>query len=172
MKLIGKGAIQMQNDSGHIYSLFGERMTTERATKLLKALKILSFTDETNQTITGADEIDEALDMAIHALEQTQPQDGDKDCISRKGVLKLLYDHKTRTSGEIQAEVLQIELEVETIPSLPSVSQPKTGHWILVHPLQEDDGGSYMCDCCKWGHPKLDGTEKFCPNCGTKMIER
>jgi len=50
--------------------------------------------------------------------------------------------------------------------------EQKTAHWILVHPLQEDDCGSYMCDCCKWGHPKLDGTEKFCPNCGVRMVDQ
>ena len=106
-----------------------------------------------------------------------QPRDGDRDCISRKGVLKLLYDHKTRTSGEVQAEVLQIELEVETIPSLPSVSQPQ-GHWIHI----DDDNLVYDSFWCSECHKSITvdakrtddigfviDDMKFCPNCGVKM---
>lgn len=47
--------------------------------------------------------------------------------------------------------------------------EPKTGHWIKVHPLQADDEGAYMCSCCEVGDWNLKGTENFCPNCGAKM---
>ena len=45
----------------------------------------------------------------------------------------------------------------------------KMGHWIFVHPLQEDDGGGYMCSICNVGDWNLNGKENYCPNCGAKM---
>ena len=49
--------------------------------------------------------------------------------------------------------------------------RPKTGHWIMVRPLQEDDDGAYLCSECKMGEWGNIGEWKFCPNCGAKMIE-
>lgn len=47
-------------------------------------------------------------------------------------------------------------------------AEPKTGHWIEVHPLQENDEGDYMCSECKCGGLVWKPTT-YCPNCGAKM---
>jgi rubrerythrin len=48
--------------------------------------------------------------------------------------------------------------------------QPKTGHWILYHPLQADDPGAYRCSVCGYGDWGLDPEiDKFCFNCGADM---
>ncbi len=48
-------------------------------------------------------------------------------------------------------------------------SREKKGHWVKVNALQEDDGGSYKCSECGWGHPSITRRTKFCPFCGAKM---
>jgi len=46
----------------------------------------------------------------------------------------------------------------------------KKGKWILVHPLQDDDGGAYVCSCCKTGSWEIDpATWKACPWCTALM---
>ena len=58
------------------------------------------------------------------------------------------------------------------LKDLPPVTPAeKVGHWIFVHPLQEDDGGGYMCSICNVGDWNLNGKENYCPNCGAKMWE-
>ena len=57
---------------------------------------------------------------------------------------------------------------IEALEILPS-AQPK-GHWILVHPLQEDDTGAYMCSERKVGNWEIDPESYFfCPHCGADM---
>ena len=41
--------------------------------------------------------------------------------------------------------------------------------WELVHPLQKDDCGAYMCSNCKNGDWDLKGDEKECPFCHAIM---
>ena len=36
---------------------------------------------------------------------------------------------------------------------------------IIVHPLQENDGGEFACPICKTG-PLVKSMDKFCWNCG------
>ena len=45
------------------------------------------------------------------------------------------------------------------------------GKWITVNPLQEDDGGAFMCSCCKVGSWDYDNSYHFCPNCGALMTK-
>lgn len=46
-----------------------------------------------------------------------------------------------------------------------------TGHWIFVHPLQENDPGAYICSECKTGDWDIDPVkDKICKFCGAKMI--
>lgn len=46
----------------------------------------------------------------------------------------------------------------------------KTGKWIYVHPLQEDDGGAYKCSCCSSGSWCVDPTTwRACPWCMALM---
>lgn len=64
-----------------------------------------------------------------------------------------------------------IESYISDIEELPS-AQPerKRGHWILVHPLQEDDTGACMCSECKVGKWEIDPKSYFfCPSCGADM---
>lgn len=46
----------------------------------------------------------------------------------------------------------------------------KIGKWELAHPLQEDDGGAYICSCCKSGsYEVIPKTWKACPWCTALM---
>lgn len=47
-------------------------------------------------------------------------------------------------------------------------SRPQ-GNWVLVHPLQEDDEGAYMCSECHSGDWRISTEFKFCPYCGAEM---
>lgn len=47
----------------------------------------------------------------------------------------------------------------------------KKGKWVLVHPLQDDDGGAYVCSCCGTGSWEIDPTTwRACPWC-TNLME-
>jgi len=48
------------------------------------------------------------------------------------------------------------------------VGRPR-GRWILVHPLQENDEGAYMCSVCRTGDWCISPEFKFCPYCGAAM---
>lgn len=46
----------------------------------------------------------------------------------------------------------------------------RTGKWVFVHPLQDDDCGGYMCSCCNHGSYSVDPkTWKACPWCTALM---
>ena len=67
---------------------------------------------------------------------------------------------------------IKYEDMVNCVKGMPSATpqEPKTGHWIKVHPLQENDEGDYMCSECKCGGLVWKPTT-YCPNCGAKMAE-
>lgn len=93
-------------------------------------------------------ECNEALDMAIKALEQ-QPCD---DAISREALLELVADYDL-SMGQV----------VKGIHALPSVQpKQKTGHWIFDEIL---DKHYYCSECKSMGVDYWD----YCPNCGAKM---
>ena len=97
------------------------------------------------------------LQCIVKALEQ-QPCE---DCVSREEAIRIAEQ------GQIQG----FEWQLRKLCTLPSVTpQRPKGHWIPIHPLQEDDEGAYMCSCCRvgdWGiDPKVD---KCCFNCGADM---
>lgn len=49
-------------------------------------------------------------------------------------------------------------------------AERKTGKWVLAHPLQENDGGAYVCSCCKSGsYEVIPKTWKACPWCTALM---
>lgn len=51
-----------------------------------------------------------------------------------------------------------------------NLHERKTGKWIYVHPLQEDDGGAYKCSCCSSGSWDVDPTTwRACPWCMALM---
>ena len=108
-----------------------------------------------------------------------------EDCISRDEVIEALrtwiqYGHLPNgdyvpldylSNPEEYVAFVRFEDAETCINEMPSVTpaRPK-GKWILIHPLQEDDEGAYMCLCCgvgNWGiDPKVD---KYCFNCGADM---
>lgn len=47
-------------------------------------------------------------------------------------------------------------------------NRPK-GEWVLIHPLQENDEGAYMCSVCHTGDWCISPRFKFCPYCGADM---
>lgn len=85
------------------------------------------------------------------------------DSISRQAAIDTVTKHY-----RIDNDLLElIAYEMEKLPS----AQPerKTGYWIFVHPLQEDDCGAYMCSNCRTGHFDIEPHWNFCPNCGADM---
>lgn len=51
-----------------------------------------------------------------------------------------------------------------------TIEERKTGKWVLAHPLQENDGGAYVCSCCKSGsYEVIPKTWKACPWCTALM---
>lgn len=90
-----------------------------------------------------------------------------ENCVSRKDVLSEFCMH---CDNEWNCSVEKC-YKAEWIRNLPSVQpeRPK-GHWILVHPLLENDSGTYMCSECRTGDWDIDPVkDKFCKFCGADM---
>lgn len=122
-------------------------MTREEAINILS--KVTLAYEIGKVTITQR-EINEALDMAIKALER-EPCG---DCISRQAAIDAFED-TTFTKKEILRRLL--ELPLVTL-------QPKMGYWM--HPYKSD----IACECSEC-HIQIPITKdfKYCPNCGAKM---
>ena len=142
---------------------------------------------------TGTDHcFEDALEMAIKALKQNESaeewyklfvekleQEPSGDAISRQAVLELV----NKGYMGLYARQTDIEIMKDKINDLPPINpqEPKTGHWIM--PIQ-DDGMSdpiyYQVRCSKCGfdldpqtwHQELHqyNADKYCPNCGARMI--
>lgn len=81
------------------------------------------------------------------------------DAISRQAVLDLL---ENTNNGWIINKVLQ----------LPSVTpQQKIGHWIYSKAVNTSEIIWSECSECKDGERGCAKRMKYCPNCGTKMVE-
>lgn len=62
------------------------------------------------------------------------------------------------------------ETEEAVDMAIDALKERKTGKWILTHPLQENDGGAYVCSCCKTGSWEIDPARwKACPWCTALM---
>ena len=111
----------------------------------------------------GYNEQEEALEMAIQALEQ-EPKC--RDCVSRDYLLSIA--NKDGAYGYVSAH---------EIINAPSVNpQPKTGHWIDTDEWRETVDGfeqwGYFRKCSKCGYVfKFLEIDNYCPNCGAKMDE-
>lgn len=92
------------------------------------------------------------------------------DAVSRADAIKAVTTMCEEYTSTKSTYHPHIDFVVEELNKLPSV-QPKlkTGRWEFVHPLQEDDGGAYMCSECKVGYLENPGDWRYCPNCGAKM---
>ena len=146
-------------------------MTREEAAKICQSIKfILENSDYTEA-------VEEALDMAIEALEQepfdkrTDKRTGTHacDCISRQAAIEAIHEYST--SGELfyreNHEVVSVGVIEKTLLELPSADRP-TGHWI------EHDDERVLCECSECHEKYLLYEEhilgrNFCPNCGCAM---
>lgn len=116
------------------------------------------------------------FDIAIEALEQEPCV----NAISRQAVLEKQYridDSATLSTRDV--------VNVDDIEDLPPVTpQPKTGHWVE----ENVNGGGRKVYCSECGCPPpfehvstgdvysangygVINKTKFCPSCGTRMIE-
>ena len=125
-------------------------MTNEEAINVLNDYDI-------NFERNTAEEIAEAHEMAIKALEE-QPSE---DCISRQAVLDALHSKfADGFDGDKWWNSTHVLDAVNRVPS--ATPQPKTGHWT-------HDGGywknRWICSEC--GHKFYDEQSKYCPNCGS-----
>ena len=88
---------------------------------------------------------------------------------TEKDVTRLLSLPKAQLSreGTTSVQPVATDTNVGNNSEIPNSSK---GHWIFVHPLQEDDTGAYMCSECKVGNFEIDPERDFiCPNCGADM---
>ena len=132
-------------------------MTREEAIENLKELLECSYVDRFE------DSENEALDMAIKALDQ-EPCD---DAISRQAYIERFRKWGYSEYGRrIDNEALAIRVAM----SLPPVNpQPKTGHWRAIY--QGDEIIDYRCSECEFGNTFGKSTYRmnYCPNCGARM---
>ena len=125
-----------------------------------------------------------ALDMAIEALEQEQDMTiaylmgkyEDKepcdDAVSREAVLDEAFEVDTKEYGRIDV------VGVDAIDALPSVTpKQKSGHWEWVQYDSSPNIGNWRCSECRAIIPhtpkETDNTPiyKLCPMCGAKMVD-
>lgn len=108
----------------------------------------------------------EGFDKGYEKAEaEYKPKECD-DAVSRQAVMQIVEISRLHLDRKYDTEVMS-----EQIKALPFVlPKREQGEWIEVHPLQEDDGGAYMCSKCRCGHPCIDPDYwKYCPNCGAEM---
>jgi hypothetical protein len=138
-------------------------MTNEEAINVLNSLKQY-YNDKNEDSYVGFDNEDnEALDLAIKALEQ-QPCE---DCISREKVFEQISCWVN--SGEYRYTNATYYL-TRRIQGISSVTpQQETGKWI-------NKGDYAECSNCGANSGvQYNGVEpvpfntRYCPNCGTKM---
>lgn len=87
------------------------------------------------------------------------------DLVSRKELLKHTQGGDYDGCGGFTREYVT----VNDINSIPTAISRSKGTWKLVHPLQADDGGAYMCSECKTGNYDIEESYKYCPWCGSEM---
>ena len=119
----------------------------------------------------------QSVDKYVESISTPTGVTFDGDCISRQTVINMLND--------INAEVndgcgYMYEHWMDYIKQLPSISQAKTGHWIIKGYNLGDDyiDECYVCSKCgeqallyPYGR-HLECLSDFCPNCGADMREK
>ena len=113
-------------------------------------------------------EDEQAFLMAINAL-MVGPCE---DCISRQAALDTFgLSEKSRKYGGDHSgyDTIMLYEVQDALEALPSVAaEPKKAKWVLVHPLQENDGGAYVCSECRSGDYDCE-RDKYCRWCGAEM---
>ena len=139
-------------------------MTNEQAIDIMS--KVTFYWELGEQTLTQ-NQINEALDMAIEALEQEPCE----DCISREEALShkhIVYDDDGIGYSVVRADVIEKLLSV--------IPQPKTGRWINRHYIYQDKTiDMKVCNICNYefSYDAETGISEanFCHNCGARMEE-
>ena len=109
--------------------------------------------------------IDEALDMAIKALEQEPCE----NAIDRAEAMTEIMMFAGNVKSDEEDIYIKVSDAVQLLRELPPVTpQPKTGHWEMC----EDSDGIYgVCSECDqdadFSH--YGKAYCYCPNCGAKM---
>lgn len=110
------------------------------------------------------DELIEALEMAIKALEQ-EPSG---DLISREWLKTAIHNFYYGLKHTPTEEDIQAYIDVA-----PSVKQERTGHW-----YSDCRNDYFICNQCKaeferfsQGGYELIDDYNYCPNCGARMVE-
>lgn len=115
---------------------------------------------------------DEALDLAIKALEQ-QPCE---DCISRERLLARI-DEERKHLLDLKmdgAEHIIVHHARRIIEDMPSVTpQPKRGKWIphIVNDKYESIDRDVCSECHTCFYGERTGDWKYCPECGSDNRE-
>ena len=113
-----------------------------------------------SQVYITVEELQKYIDE-IKALEQEPCE----DAVSRQAVLNEVRAIATWHSGDAFNE----DRVIRHMKMLPSVNLTRAhGEWILINPLQENDGGAYVCSKCHHGDYGCE-TYNFCFNCGADM---
>lgn len=105
----------------------------------------------------------------IESLKEHFDSEPCEDCVSRIEALNSLDKVENKDSWYRLTDVMKM------IRNLPLVNpQPKTGHWFIDERPESDR--ETICSNCeqpifKYHKLDFDYRPKYCPNCGTKMIE-
>lgn len=141
-------------------------MTPQEAINTLNSIKQY-YNDKNEDSYVGFDNEDnEALDMAIEALESQSCE----DCISRSEALK--HTHIEYDDDGVGHKVIYAEDIEELSPVTP---KQKTGRWIRWYEIKKGDGYEEHLPHCKCSECEKEvssysaGFINYCPNCGAKM---
>lgn len=116
--------------------------------------------EDANYYLKSSGFSDEQIDTIAKAY--TEPCE---DAISRQAAIDALSNLNAISFYEAQEDSKETYYEIRNaIKALPPVnSQQKTGHWI-----EDEYEMEVRCSVCG---EENDMCSKYCPNCGTKMIE-
>ena len=113
----------------------------------------------------------------LETLEQepTTKNDLGVDCIDRQATLDAIIK---RLGIKNETYLLEAERVIyQQILAMPSVTpqEPKTGHWIKTPKSVMGEGYMWYCNKCEHqvyqDSSRPYPSEKYCPNCGAKMVK-
>lgn len=92
------------------------------------------------------------------------------DLISRAEAIKAIKGHDERTKTDTLDDTdigysAGLDMAIEIINKMPSVSAERVGEWIKNEPLPSE--WNYKCSIC--GCPSKSNNHKYCSQCGAYM---
>lgn len=127
-------------------------MTRDEAKEILQAVKFLLPTEEYSERV------EEALDMAIKALEQPIPKPHDR----------LMFWETARRIIDSPRSKEQMLAVLDSVPPVEALER-KYGKWI--DQVVEDELLAQKCSVCGYLE-YVYGRPNYCSNCGSYMRER